>query len=210
LGRTSLDTPPHHSCATSLLIAEANHASVGEPTMHMWRQILAIMMLPGTVTLIVPSVIITRSGGVQIGWLLPWPLRLLLISIGLLLIVLGLMLLYQTITLFATRGHGTLAPWDPPQHLVVRGIYRHVRNPMISGVFSILLGEGMLLGSRPLLYWLLIFVSINLIYIPLVEEPSLARRFGAEYRLYQQHVPRWIPRVHPWQSPGNDHAQRGD
>ena len=49
--------------------------------------------------------------------------------------------------LFATIGHGTLAPWNPPEKLVVRGVYRHVRNPMITGVFCILLGEAVFFGS---------------------------------------------------------------
>ena len=36
------------------------------------------------------------------------------------------------------------------------------------------------------------------VYIPLAEEPGLARRFGYEYLAYQRNVPRWIPRVRPW------------
>jgi hypothetical protein len=34
----------------------------------------------------------------------------------------------------------------------------------------------------------------NLIYVPLVEKPGLAERFGADYRRDQQNVPRWMPR----------------
>ena len=47
-----------------------------------------------------------------------------------------------TIRLFVTVGKGTLAPWNPTQKLVVQGVYRHVRNPMISGVMFILAGRG--------------------------------------------------------------------
>src|SRR5215208_1937963 len=94
---------------------------------------------------------------------------------------LGLLLMYQTISLFANVGEGTLAPWDPPRNFVVRGVYRYVRNPMISGVLFILLGEATLLGSLPLLAWFLVFFAVNATYIPLLEERQLARRFGGEY-----------------------------
>jgi protein-S-isoprenylcysteine O-methyltransferase Ste14 len=172
--------------------------------MPLWRQLLSVILLPGTVTILVPAAIIASGGETRTGWGLPAPFNLLPTGAGLLLIGLGLALMYQTIALFGTRGQGTLAPWDPPRRLVVRGIYRYVRNPMISGVFCILLGESILLGSRPLLYWWLIVVVVNLTYIPLLEEPGLARRFGADYQLYRQHVPRWVPRLSPWQPPWDD------
>jgi protein-S-isoprenylcysteine O-methyltransferase Ste14 len=105
--------------------------------------------------------------------------------------------------LFATIGQGTLAPWNPTAHLVVEGIYRHVRNPMITGVFAILLGESLLAASRPLFFWFLIFLTINMIFIPLFEEPDLLKRFGPDYDEYRRHVPRWIPRLSPWSRKAN-------
>ncbi len=63
-----------------------------------------------------------------------------------------------TIRLFVTVGKGTLAPWEPTQRLVVQGIYRHVRNPMISGVILVLLGESVLTASLPLFWWFLVVV----------------------------------------------------
>ena len=62
-----------------------------------------------------------------------------------------------------------------PQKLIVRGIYRHVRNPMIARRFLILLGEAVFFGSLPLLGWFAAAVLLNVIYIPLVEEPGLAQ-----------------------------------
>jgi len=100
--------------------------------------------------------------------------------------------------LFVTVGKGTLAPWDPTQKLVVAGVYRHVRNPMIGGVFCVLLGEAVLWASLSLLCWFLFFLLLNLIYIPLLEEPRLERRFGQDYLLYKANVRRWIPRWRPW------------
>ncbi len=84
--------------------------------------------------------------------------------------------------------------------LVVRGPYRYVRNPMISGVLAILLGEALILGSLPLIYWFPLFFLLNAIYIPLIEERDLARRFGDDYLNYKINVPRWIHRLKPWNS----------
>jgi protein-S-isoprenylcysteine O-methyltransferase Ste14 len=126
------------------------------------------------------------------------------------LICLGLLLLVATIRLFVTVGKGTLAPWNPPRRLVIRGIYRHVRNPMIAGVFIILLGEAVLAASLPLLGWFAVFVIVNAVYISLFEEPGLVRRFGDNYLAYQQNVPRWIPRLRPWEphAPGGEAQPR--
>ena len=83
---------------------------------------------------------------------------------------------------------------------MVRGVYRYVPNPMISGVGFVLLGESVLTASLPLFYWFLIFGIINTIYIPLLEEPGLVYRFGEEYVAYKRNVPRWIPRPTPWEN----------
>ena len=106
----------------------------------------------------------------------------------------------------------TLAPWNPTQKLVVHGIYRYVRNPMITGMFCILLGEAIFFGSWWLLGWFGFFVLVNVIYIPLLEEPGLARRFGNDYLLYRRNVPRWIPRLTPWEElpePANARQEGG-
>jgi protein-S-isoprenylcysteine O-methyltransferase Ste14 len=84
---------------------------------------------------------------------------------------------------------------------VVRGPYRHVRNPMISGVLFILAGEALVLGSLPLLIWFLAFFAANSVWMPLIEEPGLERRFGEEYIEYKREVPRWLPRLKPWEQP---------
>lgn len=160
----------------------------------MWKHLRAIVLLPGVVTVVVPAIII-YSTGTQ-----PFysTIRILLALFGVVLVGLGLVLLVATNRHFAKIGKGTLAPWNPTSQLVVEGVYRHVRNPMISGVFAILLGESLVAGSVPLFVWFLVFVTINAIYIPFFEEPGLKRRFGADYDEYRRHVPRWIPRLRPW------------
>lgn len=105
-------------------------------------------------------------------------------------------------------GNGTPAPWDPPKKLVVRGPYRHVRNPMISGVVLLLLAESLWLQSWPIALWMMIFVIVNMIYFPLFEEKGLEERFGNDYRRYKAHVPRWVPRLRPWE-PGKDERSSG-
>ena len=167
--------------------------------MQLWRQIRSILLLPVAVTIVIPGIILARTPSARLGWGLPAPWRLVPLGGGLLAMGVGLRLVVQTIRLFATAGQGTLAPWDPPVRLVVRGVYRRVRNPMISGVFAVLLGESAILGARPLAAWCAIFAAVNMIYIPLLEEPQLERRFGADYRAYKRNVPRWIPRRRPWE-----------
>jgi len=110
-------------------------------------------------------------------------------------LLIGTSLFVSTVYLFATEGRGTLAPWDPPARLVVRGPYRFVRNPMISGVFFIIVAEALFLRSMPIAIWAAAFFVINAIYIPLLEEPGLARRFGNEYADYKRRTPRLLPRL---------------
>ena len=156
--------------------------------MSLWRHLAAVLLCPGVVAVVVPALIVWRTGA-RIE-----PLGLL----GFPLIALGLLLVVSTVRLFVTVGRGTLAPWDPTTRLVVRGPYRYVRNPMISGVLFVLLGEAALFGSVGLLVWFGLVLAVNAVYMPLVEEPGLQRRFGEEYERYRAHVPRWIPRLRPW------------
>jgi protein-S-isoprenylcysteine O-methyltransferase Ste14 len=161
--------------------------------MTVLRHIVSILLLPATVTLAVPYVILSSRS-------LPPP-GLPAAILGALVTGCGLALVAVTIRQFATLGRGTLAPWDPPRHLVVAGVYRHVRNPMISGVVLILLGEALAFRSLGVLEWALGFLALNATYIPLLEEPMLEGRFGDEYRQYKRHVPRWVPRRTAWTPP---------
>ena len=146
------------------------------------------------VIIVIPTIILSRTG-----FLTSISLSSFFVGFG--FIGLGLVLMYHTIALFITVGKGTLAPWDPPKKFVARGIYRHVRNPMSTGVLCVLLGEVRLFTSYPLLLWLLCFLLLNMIYIPFFEEPGLERRFGDDYKLYKENVPRWIPRLTAWTPP---------
>jgi protein-S-isoprenylcysteine O-methyltransferase Ste14 len=167
---------------------------------YLLRHLLSVLLLPFTVTVIVPLWLLRNDLSRD-----PAPkldeVHLLVLVAGAAALVIGLTLFVSTLAHFARTGRGTLAPWDPPRVLVVQGVYRYVRNPMISGVLFVLLAEALLTGSRRVLIWFVLFLSINLVYIPLLEEPGLAARFGERYHLYKKHVPRWLPRVKPWLPP---------
>jgi protein-S-isoprenylcysteine O-methyltransferase Ste14 len=163
-----------------------------------WRHVRASVLLPGSVTIVVPAAILVFAEGPNVGWDLQWALVALPTILGAAFLLGGIWMWAWTVRLFARIGEGTLAPWDPTRRLVVDGPYRHVRNPMIAGVLAILLGEGLLLGSPGLLVWCAAFFSFNSVYFLLSEEPGLERRFGEEYRAYKAAVPRWIPRPRPW------------
>jgi protein-S-isoprenylcysteine O-methyltransferase Ste14 len=153
----------------------------------------AILVLPGNVLGVIPALLLWWSGD----WRLSRPDEPTF-WLGAACLAAGLTLMTLTIRLFAIEGRGTLAPWDPTRRLVVRGVYRNVRNPMISGVLFNLAGEALLLRAPVLAGWLALFFGVNALYLPLVEEPGLERRFGEEYRRYKRGVPRWIPRLRPW------------
>jgi protein-S-isoprenylcysteine O-methyltransferase Ste14 len=107
----------------------------------------------------------------------------------------GVRLLARTTNLFASH-RGSLAPWNPPQDMVSSSLYRHVRNPMMLGIFHMLAGEAIALRSLAIGAWLAVFAIGQHIYIVFDEEPLLRKRFGEPYARYCAKVPRWIPRVH--------------
>lgn len=170
------------------------------------RHLLSIAALPFVAAVLIPTWLARRDGlSLTVG---PSFIQTLSQLAGLFLLAIGLLLFASSLRRFAREGRGTLAPWDPPRQLVLRGPYRYVRNPMISGVVFVLFGEALLLVSRPHLAWALAFLAVNLVYIPLLEEPQLKRRFGAAYLEYCRHVPRFVPRLRPWrpEAPGADRA----
>lgn len=166
--------------------------------MSTWRQARAIALLPGTAALLVPAAILAIAGGADVGFGLNGALAALPVLAGLALSAAGLALWAWTVRLFARIGKGTLAPWDPTRHLVVEGPYRHLRNPMISAVLAVLIGEAAVFGSAALGAWSAAFFAVNSIHFVVYEEPDLERRFGEEYLEYRRHVPRWIPRRVAW------------
>jgi protein-S-isoprenylcysteine O-methyltransferase Ste14 len=152
------------------------------------RSLLWTIVLPGVVVGYVPW---RFFGLAQARLDFRQPLHLL----GLACVTLGVLLLAACIFEFARTGRGTLSPLDPPRHLVVRGIYRYVRNPMYLSVTIIMLGEAMVTGSAALMmYWVIWFFWVN-VFVMGYEEPTLRRQFGASYDAYTRQVGRWIPKA---------------
>ena len=165
----------------------------------MLKHLRAELLLPIMVALVIPAAIVYFTGlGTLDLWQQAPVVRFILPMLGALFIIGGLYLMVMTIRLFMVEEKGTIMPWNPIQRLIVQGIYRHVRNPMISGGICILFGEAILATSLPLMGWFLFFVVVNAVYIPLVEERGLVKRFGEDYETYRRNVPRWIPRLSPW------------
>lgn len=163
--------------------------------MRTMRQIRALV-LPLTALVVVPIFILAVGGSSVFGFNLFAPL--FQVVIGLIVCIAGLKVMVVTIKMFNEIGEGTLAPWDPTKKLVTAGIYGHIRNPMITGVLAVLLGEAFLLGSLGVFIWAVVFFIANTLYFHYSEEKGLEERFGDEYKEYRQHVPMWFPRLHPW------------
>src|SRR5690606_19628750 len=125
---------------------------------------------------IVPAILVAVDSGRVAGTAAGWPL-----------IALGLGVLLRCVRDFYTSGNGTLAPWDPPQRLVITGLYRYVRNPMYLAIVVYLTGWAMAAGS-PLLGGYAVASAIAFHLRVLVsEEPWLAAQFPTEWQQYQEH-----------------------
>jgi len=163
----------------------------------MWSLTRKIILLPGTVLVFVPAILVFLTKDTMFAVELLSPNNIFF-WIAIIFGLFGILIAIWTVTLFVKIGKGTPAPWEPPQKLVVRGPYRHVRNPMLTSVFLMLTAESILLQSLPIAAWMAFVIIANLIYMPLIEEKGLEKRFGEEYKIYKKHVPRWIPRLTPW------------
>lgn len=126
------------------------------------------------------------------------PVRVL----GLVPLAAGAVVLLSAFTRFVAEGLGTPAPVAPTEHLVVGGLYRHVRNPMYVAVVAVIAGQGLLLARPVLLVYGAVAGLVMAAFARWYEEPELTGRFGAEYERYRAAVPGWWPRLRPWRGPG--------
>lgn len=147
------------------------------------RALFAFLVLPGMVAGFIPAWI---TAGTH-----PYP-DTLPVAVGLL--ALGGVLLLWCVRDFFVAGKGTLAPWDPPKHLVVVGLYRYVRNPMYLAVLTVVSGWSVLFHSSSLAVYLAVVMIAFHLRVILYEEPRLRSQFGAEWDAYSKAVSRWLPR----------------
>jgi protein-S-isoprenylcysteine O-methyltransferase Ste14 len=147
---------------------------------------------PGTVAGLVPWWLTRWHTG---HW--PLPVRV----VGVLVLAVGAVVLVHAFVRFVTEGLGTPAPVAPTAHLVVGGLYRHVRNPMYLAVVAAIAGQALLLARPVLLGYALVAGAAMWAFATWYEEPALRRTFGPEYERYHRAVPGWYPRLRPWRAP---------
>jgi protein-S-isoprenylcysteine O-methyltransferase Ste14 len=155
--------------------------------------ILFFLVAPGTVAGLLPW-------WISSGWHLEAPILNLELTryVGAALACAGLAVLIDSFARFALVGEGTPAPVAPTRRLVVSGLYRHVRNPMYVAVVSIVTGQALLLGNDRLLVYAGLVWLVFHAFVVFYEEPALDRLFGEDFRTYRKSVPRWLPRLAPW------------
>jgi protein-S-isoprenylcysteine O-methyltransferase Ste14 len=119
--------------------------------------------------------------------------RLLSIILGSLFFLIAFILIGWSVLMFL-RAKGTPVPLNPPPQLVTTGPYAYVRNPMLTGVFALLFGIGVLLGSVSLLaIFTPLFIFINVWELKAIEEPELLKRLGQDYVEYRKSTPMFFP-----------------
>jgi len=147
------------------------------------QALLAFLALPGMVAYVIPWLIARGEARASYD------------AVGILLLAAGTLLLLWCVREFYVAGKGTLAPWTPPRHLVVSGLYRYSRNPMYVAVSVVLAGWALTFHSTALALYAAAVVTAFHLRIVLGEEPWLARTHGAAWATYTARVPRWIGRV---------------
>lgn len=144
------------------------------------------IFLPGTITVVIPVYLIAPEAELSVEGL-----RI----VGIPCMVTGAMFYFWCAWHFAVTGQGTPAPIDEPKVLIVKGLYRYVRNPMYIGVLSIVIGEAISFGSPSLiLYAVILWLAFHL-FVVIYEEPHLRNKFGSSYETYCREVRRWIPGI---------------
>ncbi len=152
------------------------------------RALISFITLPGIVAVIVPPVIAHFDPWSKGQW-----------APGISVMCIGAFVLLWCVRDFYVSGKGTLAPWDPPQKLVVAGLYRFMRNPMYVGVLLLVLGWSIYFCSPLLVAYTALLALAFHIRVIKHEEPWLRAQFGKQWEIYQQEVSRWLPGLKPRQ-----------
>lgn len=155
------------------------------------KNIIFTLVVPGTVAVYIPLMIAVPS-------LLPKMYEPIVWNqyhrIALILLSWGTAIYLWCLWDFAITGKGTPAPIDAPKQLIVRGLYRYVRNPMYVGVLLVIIGWSIFFQLRDIaIYAAIVWLVVHL-FIILIEEPSLSKKFGESYTSYCKSVGRWLPK----------------
>lgn len=147
------------------------------------KNALFTLVVPGTVAGVVPWLIVREQEAAPLGYAI----------IAVVLFVVGAAIYLWCVWDFATFGRGTPAPIDAPRRLVVRGLYRYVRNPMYVGMFSALLGWTTLFQTLAICLYVVCWTIVVYLFVVFYEEPHLRKLFGDDYERYRSRVGRWFP-----------------
>jgi protein-S-isoprenylcysteine O-methyltransferase Ste14 len=151
--------------------------------------VVFLVVAPGVVAGLVPWWLTGWHAGSS------WPV--LVRVAGVVMIAAGTAVLVAAFAQFAVGGRGTPAPVAPTEQLVVRGLYRYVRNPMYLAVLAVITGQALLLGRPVLLGYAALVGAACAAFARGYEQPALGRRYGAQYEAYRRAVPGWLPRLRP-------------
>lgn len=126
----------------------------------------------------------------------PFPLN---IFTGMGVMIIGLNLGIKSTRQLYHAGFGL--PWGEAVHsvetqrLVVNGIYRYSRNPMVLGYSLLPMGMGLMFQSIGMAFSITPMVlALNYLIVKTREEPRLAERFGDEYHAYKEKTPFLFPK----------------
>ena len=150
------------------------------------KNLVFTILVPGTVAVVIPYRIVSQAPHGSVFE----PLRLVCAAPAFLI---GAPMYFWCLWDFAVVGRGTPAPIDPPRQLIVRGLYRYVRNPIYLGVLLVIVGWAVASGSRRVFVYGIAVALLFHAFVFLVEEPLLRRRFGSAYEAYCGTVRRWLP-----------------
>lgn len=152
--------------------------------MRFAQALFAFVAMPGLVAFGIPAMWMWEAHRLQVQ--APW---------GLAVLACGAVGLLWCVRDFYVKGRGTLAPWSPPERLVVVGLYRVSRNPMYVSVVAVLLGWAFAFASTGLLVYAAIVATAFHLRVVFGEEPWLASTHGEVWQSYVARVPRWVGRV---------------
>lgn len=157
------------------------------------KTILATIFVPGTACILVPYLILRATNATIKRPTSPAQV------IAILVILSGIYMIVWVSTTFVRQGRGTPVPVEPPTRLIIKGLYRYVRNPMYVGAVLVVLGEALYFRSIWLLVYAIAIWAMLHAALLVFEERQLKERFGPDYEQYLRAVPRWIPKI-----PGRD------
>jgi len=149
------------------------------------KAILAVIILPGTIIIIVPAVLLIISGEdcnkIQLNiW-------------GLLQYIIAIYIIVHCATLFKSVAQCTISPFSftPPKALIVSGFYKYSRNPIFFAMLIAVLAVAIMFNSI-IIYIYTLFLYVIFQYRINKEEQWLQKEFPKDWETYKENTPRWL------------------